>query len=212
MNLKTNYTNFNGCNDEVNAVVCGELNWISNLLKKQNKNKNAAPWIIRPVCLKYNIRGLQRSSPNVKSNTIQWGWENRNKNGTPENREKDGDRRRERQRERQREREKGAFFHVWWENTEAGNHMEWWFPGRPRPPRLSNASLERMINMLLESFPPLSKSNTYLLQHRLGHSPNQKNITSRENKIKNKTTLAFSYICVSAFIQPGYHGDRYGFF
>lgn len=91
--------------------------------------------------------------------------------------------------------------------------MEWSYPGRTPPPRLSNASLERMINMLslLASPPPPSKSNTYLLQHRLGHLPNHK-VTLTKNKNKNKTTLAFSYICISAFIHPGYHGDRYGFF
>lgn len=82
--------------------------------------------------------------------------------------------------------------------------------GEAPSPRLSNASLERMINM--SPPPPLSQSNT-LLQHRLGHLPNQeKKVTSTKTKnLKNKTTLAFSYIFISAFIQPGYHDDWYGF-
>lgn len=45
--------------------------------KKTKKNKNAAPWIIRPVCLKYNIRTLQWSSPTVKPERFS-GDENKN--------------------------------------------------------------------------------------------------------------------------------------
>lgn len=45
-NRQTKKMYSNQCNDEMNAAICGEHNWISNLLeKKQNKKKTkyAAP-------------------------------------------------------------------------------------------------------------------------------------------------------------------------
>lgn len=92
--------------------------------------------------------------------------------------------------------------------------MEWSYPGRTPPPRLSNASLERMINMSsLLAFPPPPFPNQTLIYCSTDSATRQiKKVTLTKNKNKNKTTLAFSYICISAFIHPGYHGDRYGFF
>lgn len=34
MNLEKNKTDFNSYNDKMNAAMCGERNWISNLLEK----------------------------------------------------------------------------------------------------------------------------------------------------------------------------------
>lgn len=135
--------NFNWYNDKMNAAICGEHNWISNLLEKK-KNKNAAPWIIRPVCLKYNIWGLQWSSPNVKSK--QSSGDER----TEENQNKT---------EKKTSREKRAVFMF--------SEKSWQSYGmilcrEKPPPRLSNASQEWMnMSSLLASFPPFPNQTLF---------------------------------------------------
>lgn len=160
---------------------------------------NAAPWFIRPVCLKYNIRSLQWSSPNVKSKQSS-GDERTEENPKQQNTGTDGE-----------PWQKTGCFHVSWENTEAGNHMEWSYPGRTPTPRLSNASLERMINMslLLALFPPFQIKHVFTAAQTRPLAKSKSN--ADQKKIENKTTLAFSYICISAFIQPGCLDDMYSF-
>lgn len=150
----------------MNAVIGGEHNWISNLL---GKNNNAAPWIIRPVRLKYNIRSLQWSSTRVKSR-VWWGWKNRGGREKKQNMGTDWE-----------PWEKRAVF-MFSERTRKLVIMEWSYPGRAPLPRLSDASLERMINVSTLHYFPLSKSNTNVLQHRPGHSPNQKSNVDKNKK------------------------------
>lgn len=181
---------------------CGEQNWISNLLKKNKKNKNAAPWIIRPVyvsSLNYNMRVLYYINY-IISEIYSAGVRRRRQR---QRQSSGGEREQNRTRTEVNVREDVVMFGSW--------RVEWRCPRPPPPPRLSNASLERMINAsALLASSPLYPNQTLVScsTDPASRQINKQKKVTKENKKENKN--AFSSI--SAFIQPGYHGDRYGFF
>lgn len=139
----------------MNAAVCGKHNWISNLLEKK-KNKNAAPWFIRPM-----------SQVQHQRSTVKWneespvGWRNRRGRNPTETTEQmkttgtDGE----------LTTEEGCV------HVQVGHRGSWSsygmiLQGEPLPPA-SEASLERMIHAS-PTFAPFQKRKHILLQHRLG--------------------------------------------
>lgn len=124
----------------MNAAVWGtELDL--KFIEKKNKNKNAAPWIIRPVyvsSLNYNMRVLYYINY-IISEIYSAGVRRRRQR---QRQSSGGEREQNRTRTEVNVREDVVMFGSW--------RVEW-----RSPPRLSNASLERMINAsaLLASSP-----------------------------------------------------------
>lgn len=69
--------------------------------------------------------------------------------------------------------------------------MEWSYPGRTPPPRLSNASLERMINMSsLHHFPPFQIKHLFTAAQTRPLAKSKKvTLTKKKIKIKIKQLL-----------------------
>lgn len=137
----------------------------------------------------------QRWSSPTEIKTVRWGWE--------------------------KWREPIATEHwnrwrTWWKNRAVFMFSErkrklviiWNDPiqGEPVPPCLSNASLERMINILpltLATFPPFpNQTLSYWSTDSATRQIKKEKVTLTKQKSKNKTTLPFSYICISEVIQP----------
>lgn len=55
---------------KINAAICGERAWISDLLEKK---KDAAPWVIRPVWVKYNSISIVRHwNSRTRAHHMEW--------------------------------------------------------------------------------------------------------------------------------------------